>query len=124
MPNIEETDCINRLQEIEQMFENILKLINPIVTLDRESRLKAQELLKVLKNHLKEEVHFYTSEKNKDKITLIDKNFYLPAILDAKSHLRIKVNSVPNQKWFADIYSAEGDISHWRYKLTHKDYKM
>jgi len=121
MRNIEETDCINRLQEIEQMFDNILKLRNPIGTLDRESRLKAQELLKVLKNRLKEEVHFYTSEKNKDKITPIDKNFYIPAILDAKSHLCIKVNSVPNEKWFTDLYSAKYYISYCLHDLVHKD---
>ncbi len=121
MPNGDEINCINRLKEIDQMFENIIEMIKMPYNLNRESRCKAQDLLKELKSHLKEEVHLYTVEKNNDEISPTDKNFYIPAILDAKSHLCIKVNSLPSDKWFNDLYSAKYYINYCLYVLVHKD---
>ena len=104
--------CYNKLQFFDNIIEHIIQKIGSRKVLAGKEKQDTQGLLKELKGELKKDCDFMSKVNVRGTLSDIDKYFYYPTIQKARSCIRVKVNTIPNQIWAAQLYEAQIEIRH------------
>jgi hypothetical protein len=108
----ERVSVIARLEAYNQRFEAILEMLRGQLPLRGVAKVEAQAKLKSLKQDLGEEFRLMSSVRGEASLTEIEKAFYAPAISQTFTEISIPTNSIPDGKWFSELYGAQMNILH------------
>jgi hypothetical protein len=102
-----ETDAVEVVRQLRVFLRDINQMVDALggkETVELEEKLWLQDLLRALKDRLKE------AGKSRSENPLAS-TFLIPAVRGVASKLRMPVNSHPIQSdWFSAVYSARADL--------------
>jgi hypothetical protein len=101
------------LDKLEDFLDEITALIafldeHPALT--RHDKAQARELLSHLKKRLKAEYKRTSTVKAQASLGWREQSYYVPAVHEAHSSLKIRTNSVPGTAWLHDLMGAQIDL--------------
>lgn len=102
--------CITKLENLENRILAIDNLIANKRRLCGDEKQIAQDLLKNLKQWLKEEYRRVSSTHGEAGLNPIELAYYAPAVYEVITRIRIKTNSIPNQIWTSELYDAASTV--------------
>lgn len=117
MSHQEELDVLDRLKRIRDEIDALIDLIDDKRRLFGSEKERAQMMLKELKGNLRAEYKRGDTVKGRAQMTEAERRFYHPAVHEAYIHISVRINSVPDQKWYSDLYDAQIDIEFYLSQL-------
>ena len=100
-------------------MERILLLVEGNMPLRGTDVEKAQSLLKNLKNHLESDLDRASTRQSQRQIDNVERDFYLPAILEAAGRISVDPSSIPDQIWIDEIDIAQKHIKYYLNQLLY-----
>lgn len=116
MSDTEKQTVINRLEEYEVDFSELLDMLQDL-PLRGEKKSEAHERMKALKEKLKAEYEEGYTVRGREAMNHYEKAFLYPAIHQAYAGIHVAWNSVPSDKWHSELYSGRIDITHMLHQL-------
>jgi len=98
--------CKDLLDDIEAL----LTLVQSAPVLPGPAKAAAREMLRRLKDRLQDEHKRTSTVKGRARLNLVERNFYAPAVQEADTDLRIRIDSHPGEAWIGDFLSVRLDI--------------
>ena len=103
-------EVLAKLQSLLDDVEALLALIQSAPVLTSLEREQAVEMLRRLKERLRDEHKRTSSVKGRADLNLVERSFYAPAVEEAHDDLRIRLDSQPGDAWIGDLLSARIDV--------------
>ena len=103
-------EVLAQLQSLLDDVEALLTMIQSAPVLTSPEREQAREMLRRLKERLRDEHRRTSSAKSRSGLNLVERSFYAPAVQEAHDDLRIRLDSQPGDAWIADLLNARIDI--------------
>ena len=110
--NSDKASVSEKLETFDRRFEEILKLLAWNLPLNIELKRRVQLLLRSLKADLGSEYKKMDTVRGEVALNKIEKAYYKPSVQKAFVDISVKWNSVPNRKWFSELYSARISITY------------
>lgn len=107
MPKVQTTEyqkqaVLDVLQKYKSRFDELMSLVDRFIK-SGAGKLEAQEMMKSLKDDLKAE------RKTQESGTV--ERFLYQTLQESSSRVTVRWNTIPNQKWFDDLYNSQADIT-------------
>ncbi len=106
MSDTEKQAVIDRLREYEIEFRDLLAMLQDLPLRGKE-KTEAQQKLRSLKELLKAEFKAGDTVWGRAAMNHFEKSFLHPAIHQAYAGIHVAWNSVPSDKWHAELYSGQ-----------------
>ena len=103
-------EVLAKLQSLLDDIEALLAVIQSAPALTSPEREQASEMLRRLKDRLRDEHRRTSTAKGRAGLNLVERNFYAPAVQEAHDDLRVRIDSQPGDAWIGDLLSARIDI--------------
>lgn len=116
MPDHESQSVIERLKAYKTQFDDLLALLENL-PLQRKDKIKAQEMLKTLKEALKNDYRAGDTIRGQERMTEAERQYFHPAVHEAYADIQTRWNTVPNEEWRSDLYGAQISITHMLHQL-------
>ena len=113
-------ECIEKLLSYKEDIEKIVLLFKDKYFLGGADKKLVQELLKNLKQNLKNDWKLRDTERGRKQMSSVEEAYYSHAIrLAYVNHIkRIESNSTPNDRWLLELGGAELEIEYWLNELS------
>jgi len=112
--------CYDRLKYFNDAIQEILLIFKDENMLTGEKKKRAQELLRKLKKEFNQDYHSRDKVSIKKKMSEVERYYYFPTIHEASSRIRVKVNSVPDNKWINQLCEAQINIQYMMDQIKDK----
>ncbi len=110
-------DIIGILRSYSDDIDKILILFDDHGWIAYKNKESAQELLKGLKELLRNDYHRRDTKEGQQKMSEVEKTFFFPAIHKALTRIHVKTNSQPSEKWFLELLDAQSEIRYYSNEL-------
>ena len=110
MSEREMREVLAKLQSLLDDVEALLAVVQSAPLLTSPAKEHALEMLRRLKDRLRNEHKRTSSAKGRAGLNLVERNFYAPAVQEAYDDLRVRLDSPPGDAWIGDLLSARTDI--------------
>ena len=116
MTDHETQSVIDRLKTYKEQFDALLAMCDGI-PLSRDPKHEARQLLKKLKDGLRQDGKLGDTNRGQSQMTGAEKRFFYPAVSQALGEIRVAWNSVPSENWFSELYGARVNITYVLHQL-------
>ena len=103
-------EVLAKLQSLLDDVEALLSAVQDAPVLASPATEQAREMLRRLKDRLRDEHKRTSSSKGRAGLNLVERSFYAPAVQEAHDDLRMRLDSLPGDAWIGDLLSARIDI--------------
>lgn len=103
-------EVLAKLQSLLDDIEALLAMIQSGPALTSPTKEHALEMLRRLKDRLRNEHKRTSTAKGRAGLNLVERNFYAPAVREAYDDVSIGLDSQPGDAWIGDLLSARIDI--------------
>ena len=103
-------EVLAKLESLLDDIEALLTITQSAPVLTSPEREQAREMLRRLKDRLRDEHKRTSTAKSRAGLNLVERNFYAPAVQEAHDDLRIRLDSQPGDAWIGDLLSARIDV--------------
>ena len=110
-------ECINQLQSYCDEIDEITALLDERGFAFGVKREKAQELLTNLKKKLKDDYDSRKTNYGREQMSEVESRYFFHAIHEAHTHIYVKTNSVPSEKWRSELGVARHTINDYLWSL-------
>jgi len=104
--------CLTKLEVLVAKFDEIFALLGDKRRLHGEEQRRAQDVLRQLKAALRDEYARMVRAESAGDLSYAERTWYMRPVQQASARMNVRVNSVPDQRWFHDLYSPQGDLKH------------
>ena len=116
MTGDEKQSVIDRLKAYKKQFDDLLALLENL-PLGRSDKIKAQQMLKTLKDNLKNDYKTGATIQGQQRMTEAERHYFHPAVHEAYAEIHVRWNTVPNGQWLSQLYGAQSNITHMLHQL-------
>ena len=103
-------EVLAELHSLLDDIEALLTLVQSAPVLPGPAKAAARQMLRRLKDRLRDEHKRTSTVKGRARLNLVERDFYAPAVQEADTDLRIRIDSRPGEAWIGDLLSARLDI--------------
>ena len=116
MTDHERQSVIDGLKAYKKQFDDLLALLENL-PLQRNDKTKAQQMLKRLKDSLKNDYKAGDTIRGQQRMTEAKRQYFHPAVHEAYAEIQVRWNTVPNEQWRSELYGARINIAHMLHQL-------
>ena len=116
MPDHEKQSVIDRLKAYKKQFDDLLAVLDKL-PLQRKDRAKAQQMLKALKDSLRNDYKAGATIRGQQRMTQAERQYFHPAVQETYADIHVRWNTLPNEQWRSELYGAQINISHTLHQL-------
>lgn len=117
----EEIQVAETLRGFASRIDDILLLIQEPLRLSKESKVRAQELLRTLKEDMNSLHRSLDTVKARATMNAAEQAYLAPTIHEASATINVKWNSNPSHQWYSELYDALTTIRHSLHQLDDRD---
>ena len=111
----EKRACLAKLDDLAAQIDAVLAVFGKRTRLAGPDKIRAQELLRQLKGRLNDEYH--RTSRDRALLNWTEQTSYAPAVHEASAGISVRVNSIPDQRWFDDLGGTRFDIEFYARQL-------